>query len=142
MVPEILQVSATTIPLLIEANHFLESLGFSFEPFGPTSIRLTSAPACGKTVSPRNLFIQIIEAIERQGVDMTKQQLNSDSDDLLADIACKASIRAHDTLSEAEVFALLDQMSTLPHPWQCPHGRPTVIELTKPALEKLFKRIV
>ncbi|NLL65103.1 MAG: hypothetical protein GX239_04750 [Clostridiaceae bacterium] len=57
-------------------------------------------------------------------------------------MACKASVKAHDQLSEEEIRTLLQQMSQTAHPWHCPHGRPVVLVFTRYELEKLFKRVV
>jgi len=54
--------------------------------------------------------------------------------------ACKAAVKAGDTMSEAEARALIEKMLTLENPFTCPHGRPTIIEITKRELERRFKR--
>ena len=60
----------------------------------------------------------------------------------IATMACKAAVKAHDRLSVAEGRTLVEQLMTLENPFTCPHGRPTIIELTKYEQEKKFKRIV
>ena len=61
--------------------------------------------------------------------------------DRLATMACKAAVKGNMTMTEAEMDALMDQLLKLDNPYQCPHGRPTVISMTKREMEKKFKRI-
>ena len=56
-------------------------------------------------------------------------------------MACKAAVKGNMTMTEAEMDALMDQLLKLDNPYQCPHGRPTVISMTKREMEKKFKRI-
>ena len=56
-------------------------------------------------------------------------------------MACKAAVKGHDVLSIREAEALIHQLLKLEHPFTCPHGRPTIIELTRYEMEKMFKRI-
>ena len=62
--------------------------------------------------------------------------------DKLALMSCRAAVKGGDRLSREEVEALLDELLTLENPYMCPHGRPTIITMTKTELEKKFKRIV
>lgn len=57
-------------------------------------------------------------------------------------MSCKAAVKAHDFMTEAEADALLSELLTLDNPYACPHGRPTVISMSKSDIEKKFKRIV
>jgi hypothetical protein len=59
----------------------------------------------------------------------------------LATVACKAAVKAHMALSKEEVDSLFEQLYKLPNPFSCPHGRPTVIKMTKTDIEKKFSRI-
>ena len=60
----------------------------------------------------------------------------------LASMACKAAVKGNNSLTFEEVSALLDEMLTLDNPYHCPHGRPTIISMSKYEIEKKFKRIV
>ena len=60
----------------------------------------------------------------------------------MASMACKAAVKGNNRMSVAEVKELLKEMMTLDNPYNCPHGRPTIISMTKYELEKKFKRIV
>ena len=60
----------------------------------------------------------------------------------LASMSCKAAVKGNHKLSTAEVEALIDELLTLENPYNCPHGRPTIISMSRYELEKKFKRIV
>ncbi len=59
----------------------------------------------------------------------------------VATMACKAAVKGHDRAEHEEAEALIHRLLGLEHPFTCPHGRPTIIELTKYEMEKMFKRI-
>ena len=63
-------------------------------------------------------------------------------DEKIASMSCKAAVKGNSRLSAAEVDALIGELLTLENPYHCPHGRPTIISMTKRELEKKFKRIV
>ena len=60
----------------------------------------------------------------------------------IASMSCKAAVKGNQALSEAEAKALIDELLELENPYNCPHGRPTIISMSKYELEKKFKRIV
>lgn len=63
-------------------------------------------------------------------------------DEKVASMSCKAAVKGNNRLSAKEVDALIGELLTLDNPYHCPHGRPTIIAMTKRELEKKFKRIV
>ena len=63
-------------------------------------------------------------------------------DEKVASMSCKAAVKGNNRLSAQEVDALIGELLTLDNPYHCPHGRPTIIAMTKKELEKKFKRIV
>ena len=68
--------------------------------------------------------------------------IKSSVKDRIATMACKAAVKGHDVLSVAEARSLIDQLLLLENPYNCPHGRPTIISMSKYEMEKKFKRIV
>ena len=62
--------------------------------------------------------------------------------DKLASMACKAAVKGNMRISRAEAIKLIDELLTLENPYHCPHGRPTIISMTRQEVEKKFKRIV
>ena len=79
-------------------------------------------------------------------LDSLSGEFSKESDELilekLASMSCKAAVKGGDSLSHMEAEALIDELLTLENPYACPHGRPTIISMSKRELEKKFKRIV
>lgn len=72
-----------------------------------------------------------------------KQSENIDAvDHRIATMACKSAVKGNDRLSYEEAAALIDELMTLDNPFNCPHGRPTIVSFTRSDVEKMFKRIV
>jgi len=114
----------------------LEDIGFELEPFGNDTFALRSVPYIFGSPSNFYYFDEIINALVEQRNDSTCTIHST-----IAMAACKAAIKANDRISEHEVKALITKMLKLENPFTCPHGRPSIIELTKHEIEKMFKRI-
>ena len=113
------------------------NLGFLIEEFGGKEYCIRGVPANLLGLDPRELFIDIFDQLEESSGKMNGNMIT----DRLASIACKAAVKGNQTLSFQEMDALMDQLLQLENPYQCPHGRPTIISMTKYELEKKFKRI-
>ena len=87
---------------------------------------------------PSELVLEIVKDLQNLQKNATPESIRS----RIASMACKASIKGNNNLSLPEIEALLDEMLTLDNPYNCPHGRPTIIKLTQAELEKRFHRIV
>lgn len=140
----------TIIPIVIELpmNEFLiikkniaiiEGLNIKLEEFGSTSLRITSHPTWFPKDNPdkiiRSIFEQIIK--EEKNFDLAKF-----NDHLAATIACKASIKANTRITIEDMESIISQLRQCNNPFNCPHGRPTIIEFTIYELEKMFKRSI
>lgn len=124
------------VPILIESGNELQwdrllALGFEFDVFGDHEIAIRSIPACFGLDVAKAFAISVVEDVEEE-VDRHT----------LASKACKAAIKAHDAIQPMEIKTLLMLLTTLEDPYNCPHGRPIVIAMTKKEIEKRFKRIV
>ncbi|HHX37958.1 MAG TPA: hypothetical protein GX717_08265, partial [Clostridiaceae bacterium] len=140
--PEVIDLSPSAVSVAESERSFIESLGFEFEPFGQNAVVIRAFPVVTSTLSPRLAFTALIDQLEQISTAVISELEEDQVYDLLADMACKASVKAHDRLSEAEVQTLLEQMSRTDQPWHCPHGRPVVLVFTAYELEKLFKRVI
>lgn len=135
---------AAIVPLpvsdvLLIADHlaFFASIGLEMEIFDPTSVRVNRIPTVFKDLSPADLVNQFLADLalgKRQ--PSTEQLLHR----MLSTLACKAAIKAGDTLTDQECIRLLTQLDQQRHSFSCPHGRPTKILVSIPQLEKMFKR--
>ncbi len=114
-----------------------KKLGFLIEEFGGNEYCIRGVPANLLGIDPQELFIEIFDQIEENSGKMNMEMIT----DKLATMACKAAVKGNTTMSYQEMDALMDQLMKLDNPYQCPHGRPTIISMTKYELEKKFKRV-
>ena len=111
--------------------------GFDVEKFTDTDYALKGVPYIFKNPESVSFFNDIIDIL-------TEKQINSVFETKIlavATMACKAAVKANDRLGIQEAASLINELLKLENPFSCPHGRPTIIELTKYELEKKFKRI-
>ncbi len=135
--PIVLQLTPNERETIKENIDLLESFGFGLENFTEEVYALTSVPFIFKEPSETRFFLDIVDTLQESSVS------NVYDTKLLAvaTMACKAAVKAHDKLDIQEATALIEQLLKLENPFTCPHGRPTVIEMTQYELEKRFKRI-
>lgn len=113
------------------------SLGFEISPFGGNEHIISAVPMDVYSLDFKDVFIEILDNLS-EGNTATPDIIN----DRIATMSCKAAVKGNNTLSPAEAKALISEMFTLEDPFNCPHGRPTVISISKYEMEKHFKRIV
>ena len=124
---------------LLKANlEIFREFGFEISEFGGKEYSIHAVPANIYGVSVQELFIQILDSLEQEHVSKTPDILA----ERIATAACKAAVKGNNRLSVKEADALIDVLLNLENPYNCPHGRPTIISMTKYELEKKFKRIV
>lgn len=114
-----------------------KKLGFLIEEFGGNEYCIRGVPANLLGIDPQELFIEIFDQIEENSGKMNMEMIT----DRLATMACKAAVKGNTTMTYQEMDSLMDQLMKLDNPYQCPHGRPTIISMTKYELEKKFKRV-
>ena len=124
---------------LLKANRkYFQDFGFEIEPFGGKEYCINAVPANLYGLEEEELFLEMLDNLASE----------KDKDPLgifasrLATMACKAAVKGNHQMSNQEADALIDELLTLDNPYHCPHGRPTIISMTKTELEKKFKRIV
>ena len=124
---------------LLKANRkYFEDFGFEIEPFGGKEYCINAVPANLYGLTEEELFLEMLDNLASE----------KDKDPLgifasrLATMACKAAVKGNHQMSDREANALIDELLTMENPYHCPHGRPTIISMTKTELEKKFKRIV
>ena len=122
----------------LESNiELFGKLGFDIEK-SDGKFYLLSVPFIFKNPVGSDYLTDILDML----TDITPESIYDTKLDAIATMACKAAVKANDKLSNAEAEALIVKLLGLVNPFNCPHGRPTIIELTKYELEKKFKRIV
>ncbi len=135
--PIILSLNMKEQEKLLKCKDAFERLGFMVEEFGGNEFCIRAVPADLIALNQQNMFIELLDNIDEQTGKMNLDVLT----DKLASMACKAAVKGNMSMTFAEMDALMDQLMELDNPYQCPHGRPTIISMTKYELEKKFNRI-
>ena len=136
--PVILTLSLKEEEALKTHLDVFEKLGFEIEPFGGMEYSLSAIPDNLFGITERSLFLEILDDLVDQSVRGTPQSVL----EKVASMSCKAAVKGNHRMSAKEAHALIDELLTLENPYNCPHGRPTIISMSKYELEKKFKRIV
>ena len=124
---------------LMKANmEAFREFGFEISEFGGREYSIHAVPVDLYGSSVQEFFVEILDSLENEH---TKQPLELITGKL-ATAACKAAVKGNNTLSLKEADQLIEQLLGLENPYHCPHGRPTIVSMTKYELEKKFKRIV
>ena len=135
--PIILSLSAKEESVLKENWEIFSRLGFNIEEFGGNEYALRCVPMDLYGQNEQSLFVSILDELCE---DDNKASLTIEQK--IASMACKAAVKGNNKLSTAEMSALIDKLLELENPYNCPHGRPTIISMSKYEIEKKFKRIV
>lgn len=138
MPPVIIQVSSMEERIILEHFDAFIQLGFELEEFGDHAFCLRAVPVELYGCSYKELFQEMLDELTEKGINGTPEVVLNK----LASMACKAAVKGNMTISKAEAVKLIDDLLTLENPYHCPHGRPTIISMTKQEIEKKFKRIV
>ena len=138
MPPVILQTSAKEEQVILERLDAFLKLGFEIEEFGDHAFCLRAVPVDLYGCSYEELFKEVLDELMEGAVSGTPEVVANK----LAGMACKAAVKGNMKLSREEAVKLIDELLTLENPYHCPHGRPTIISMTKQEIEKKFKRIV
>ena len=136
--PYIVTLTASEENILNENIGIFEELGFRVEHFGGHEYALTSVPAELFRLSEQDYFLSVIDDLSENLRTREPKQVK----DRIATMACKAAIKGNTNISYAEADALISELLSLDNPYNCPHGRPTIISFTNSDLDKMFKRIV
>jgi DNA mismatch repair protein MutL len=122
----------------------LTALGFSLEPFGGDAYRVYSVPALLAERDYAAALMDVFDVLRTPGVDepadVSLQDLPQVLDQLLTVMACHGAVRAHQRLQEAEIHALMRDLSHTARPFTCPHGRPVLLNVALSEIEKKFLR--
>ena len=140
--------TSTLIPIVLEfpMNEFLiikknmdilKELNIEIEEFGTTSFRITSHPTWFPKNNAEGILKRIMEQIIKEESNFNLAKFR---DHLAATIACKASVKANTRITHEDMESIISQLKQCTNPFNCPHGRPTIIEFTIYELEKMFKR--
>ena len=136
LLPDIITLTHKEMDIAKENIPMFEKAGFTLEEFGENTIKLTGVPTVCIDLDTKELFLETLDEINT--VARTAKQEKEEK--FIATVACKAAVKANMALTKEEVEKLMDELLKLPNPFTCPHGRPTVIKMTKYDIERKFAR--
>ena len=136
--PLVIEVSAGEMQNFLTAQPFFERLGFETEPFGAGAIKISGVPYLFNQAMKKENFIYLLDQMEEKNFKLNAETIDHE----LATMACKAAVKGNDRLSRQEYEGLISELLTLKNPYHCPHGRPTLIKMTRYELDRKFKRIL
>ena len=115
-----------------------EEIGFTVEPFGGREYAVSAVPYNLFGLVSKEVFLEMLDHLLEEGKGNTQTLLLEQ----IASMSCKTAVKGNFSLSTEEAKSLIDQLLTLENPYHCPHGRPTIIAMTKTEIERKFKRIL
>ena len=136
--PIILSLDAKESEMLEKYRNQIECLGYEVEHFGGKEYMISAVPDNLYKIDMKDLFIEMLDDFSNFSGRQTPELIL----EKVASMSCKAAVKGNDKLSLAEMNELIDELLSLDNPYNCPHGRPTIISMTKYEIEKKFKRIV
>lgn len=136
--PIVISLSGQEESLLKTYKEIFEKMGFEIEEFGGNEIAVRSVPIDLYGKNEKEMFVDVLDELSNDIPRGTPEYIN----EKIASMACKAAVKGNHSMTVYEVKSLIEQLFTLDNPYNCPHGRPTIISMSKYEIEKKFKRIV
>lgn len=137
LMPLTLQLSPRDADIISRNLDSLSRLGIETEPFGPNTFKVETLPTFLKTDDPMDWLDQVIEELRGMSGSASNLRLG---EDMIATTVCRHAVKANDHLSLPELQALLKDLAACEMPYCCPHGRPTLIQISHSELERKFGR--
>ncbi len=136
--PIVISLSMKEEDVLLKNMDIFTEIGYEIEHFGGKEYRVTAIPANLYGLNDRELLTDILDNLVNENERMAKAAIK----DRIATMSCKAAVKGNNKLSFEEAKALIAELLELDNPFNCPHGRPTIISMSKYEIEKKFRRIV
>ena len=136
--PIILTLSLQEADLLKRHMKVFTDIGFEIEPFGGNEYAVRAVPDNLFSLAKKDLLMELIDGLSDESMGKNVESIY----DRIATMSCKAAVKGNNELSFAEADTLIDELLKLENPYNCPHGRPTIVAISKYEMEKKFKRII
>ena len=136
--PLIVTLQMQEAQLLEKYADVFASFGFEIESFGGKEYQIRAVPHNLYGIASEEIFLELLDSLGEIGTERRLRTVQ----EKLASMSCKAAVKGNNRLSRREAEALIDELLSLENPYNCPHGRPTIISMSKYEMEKKFKRIV
>ena len=138
MPPVILTLNMNEEEVYKRNRQIFTNMGYEIEEFGGSEYKVTGIPAGLPKLDYRQMLIDLIDGLMKEG-KMSDMDILTEK---VASMSCKAAIKGNNKISYEEAKELMDELMKTDNPYNCPHGRPTLIVMSKYDIEKKFKRIV
>ncbi len=136
--PIVLNLSMQEEQLFIKYRQNFADMGFQIEEFGDRAYAVRAVPSNLPGIARHEILLDLLDSLSEISPNISSETLL----DKMASMSCRAAVKGNRQMTAMEAKALIDELLTLENPYNCPHGRPTIISMTKHELEKKFKRIV
>ena len=136
--PEIIELTQREESILVENMDYFADYGFELEEFGDGAYAIRGIPADFRNANTKELLLEILDSMTDDSFKKTPESIK----DKIATMSCKAAVKGNNRITMREAEELLNKLMNLENPYNCPHGRPTMIIMSKYELEKKFKRII
>lgn len=136
--PVVISVTPREAALINSYEQYFKELGFEIEDFGMNAFAIRGVPLDLFSYNIKDLFEEVLTQMSESPVRGVPQIIR----EKIASMACKAAVKGNNSLTFEEADKLIEQLLELDNPYNCPHGRPTIISMSKYEIEKKFKRIV
>ena len=136
--PIVMTLDARESEMLEKYRPQIEQFGYEVEHFGGKEYMISAIPDNLFNIDMKDLFIEMLDDFS----NTTGRQTPDIITEKVASMSCKAAVKGNDKLTLPEINKLIDELLSLDNPYNCPHGRPTIISMSKYEIEKKFKRIV
>lgn len=136
--PIVMTLDARESEMLEKYRPQIEQFGYEVEHFGGKEYMISAIPDNLFNIDMKDLFIEMLDDFSNATVRQTPDIIT----EKVASMSCKAAVKGNDKLTLPEINKLIDELLSLDNPYNCPHGRPTIISMSKYEIEKKFKRIV
>ncbi len=138
IMPIILTLTTAEYETVTENMEYFKKAGFHIELFGDKDIIVDSVPLVILSIGRKELLMDMIDNFSKEKTLFGYDSIN----DKIASISCKTAIKGNTKLLDIEVKKLIEELFSLDNPYNCPHGRPTIVEMTEYDFQKKFKRVV
>ncbi|NLG04025.1 MAG: DNA mismatch repair protein MutL, partial [Clostridia bacterium] len=136
--PMIISLSKSEQETAYRFEQELLEIGFVFEPFGGNEFSISGIPADLYGMQEAELFYEVLDGLMNEHPSKVNDAILSK----IASMSCKSAVKGNQRLSDEEAKYLIEELLRLDNPYNCPHGRPTIIAFTKYEIERKFKRII
>ena len=136
LLPDVITLTNKEMGIARDNLELFEKAGFIVEEFGENTLKVSGVPEVCVDLDTKELFMETLDEINT--IARTAKQEKEEK--FIATVACKAAVKANMALTEEEVTSLMNELLKLPNPFSCPHGRPTVIKMSKYDIERKFAR--